>query len=177
MIIQLYHGTSTKNADKIMQSGFKQKKSNWEGKIESKKGFIYLTSAYSVYYGSQAAKEGDKFGSIVKVEVNSKDLYPDEDYIWFKHGIEHDQINLEEYKHLGLESLEKMGTCSIKLGSTIQVLGRKDFVIGEMYQYSDPSVSPMNYGILGAYYRELSRRIYEGEELETLLIASWLGKK
>lgn len=143
--IILYHGTSFSNADKIEAEGFKQAKSNWEGDVVSKKGFIYLTSAYSVYFGACASKEGDKLASIIQVEVDERDLYPDEDYIAWKFKFANPDIELEDYKRYALESLNRLGNVSIKLGSKIDIIGRKDFEVAKMWRYSDPSISPLNF--------------------------------
>lgn len=174
MKIQLYHGTSSANADKIIKDGFAKGKDNWDGIRKSIRGHVYMTTAYSVFYATNAVKDGDELASIIKVEVDENDIYPDEDYLIFKYGLVSGKRLVLPHKYLGKESLEKLGTCSIRLNSEIKILGRKDFKWKEMFAYSDPSIHPMNYAILGAYYRELSRRIYDGESLEGLLITNYL---
>ncbi|KKL61808.1 hypothetical protein LCGC14_2191630, partial [marine sediment metagenome] len=57
-----YHGTSKENADDILKNGFKDRvnagKKNWDGKILSQAGFIYLTRAYPFFYGMNACDDG-----------------------------------------------------------------------------------------------------------------------
>lgn len=156
MKLQLYHGTSPKNADAILKDGFKDRvaanKKNWSGKIISQAGFVYLTTAYPFFYAMNASK--GRTASVIKVEVDSKDLYPDEDILRFA-GIK-GPIELEDYKANGELSLMKLGNVAVKPEAIIRILGRKDFDSVEMAGFSDPSMSPINYRILGAYYRELT---------------------
>ena len=176
MKIQLYHGTTTENADRIMREGFKDrvkaKRSNWTGKVKSMQGFIYLTTAYPFYFAQCSAKAGDKSASIIKVVVETHDLYPDEDYIRYANRnletFNPDEINLEDYKHAFDLSLKNLGCVAIKDSSFIGLVGRKDFDWHEMWQYSDPSISPMNYAILGNYYRELTDKWWNGEDWKSV---------
>ena len=69
--ITLFHGTSQTNAEKIMNKGFIPDKAyNWN--VHSKKGFVYLSSAYSPFY---AMSNGARKLALIKVEVDSKHLY------------------------------------------------------------------------------------------------------
>jgi len=72
-----YHGTSEENAKKIMQEGFKLgQKANW--KVKSKDGFVYFSSAYAPFY---AMKHSTRKLALIKVEIDSIDLYPEDDWL------------------------------------------------------------------------------------------------
>lgn len=173
--IYLYHGTSFDSARLIVngtlanKGGFKDRDetgvSNWgkdkdgvvEGK-ESQKGFVYLTRAYPFFYGQAAASDNDKVACVLKVRVKKTDLYPDEDYLREKGIVGQDEeINLEDYKEYALASLKELGNVAIKTKdinkSTFRV---KEFDIAEMYHYSDPTMSTLNYRFCGGYYRKLT---------------------
>lgn len=165
--ITLYHGTSVANADAIMTEGFKDRvgsgRSNWEGDALSIEGFVYLTSAYAFYF-AQCAAAGDEKASIIKVEIDVADVYPDEDILrFFGDG----SRELEKRKDLGQVSLERLGNVAVK-PDRIRIVGRKDFSVGEMWRYSDPSISPLNYKILGGYYRKLVDTFFEGGDWRAL---------
>jgi len=170
MKIELYHGTSKKNADLILKQGFKDrvnsKESNWEDKKISQKGFVYLTNAYPFFYGSNAGEEEDNEGSVLKVIVDTKNLYPDEDMLRCL-GLK-GNIDLEDYKYEGKASLRMLGNIAIKPKHIEKILGRKDFNIVELFMYSDPSISVMNYEIMGKYYRDLTNDWWEGKKLKRL---------
>lgn len=180
MKIYLYHGTSIRNADKIMRHGFKDRvgsgKSNWEKRVESMPGFVYLTTAYSFFFAMNAAK--GKNASIIKVEVDTDDLFPDEDMFYFKYGntFKITEYDIEQMQHLSSESLRLFGNVSAR-PEAIKVVGRKDFNVVEMSRFSDPSISPMNYKLLGEYYRTLTDKWFSGEDWETLNSVDFLMQK
>ena len=85
--MDLYHGTSTEHLDVILRDGLlpraKTKHSgNWEGRIQSKSEFVYLTTASPVYYAYAAAAERDDEDLVViQVDPFNLELFPDEDFI------------------------------------------------------------------------------------------------
>jgi hypothetical protein len=166
--IILYHGTSEANAKKIEKEGFiLGKKYNW--KIKSKKGFVYLSSAYAPFYAMNCDKNGNDL-AIVKVEVDEEDLYPEDDFIMYvlKKPVytqeELDNINLEDYKHLWKASLKYMGNVAVK-SDKIKIIGIKYFNGRYLIYKCDPVISPINFQIMGDYYKELSEWIFEGKEI------------
>lgn len=164
MKIELYHGTSKENADLILKEGFKDRveanKRNWDGRILSQAGFVYLSRVYPFFYGSNASPDNEKEASVLKVVVDTKNLYPDEDVL--RHaGIEGD-IDLEDYKHHGKLSLKALGNIAVRPEHIEKILGRKDFNVFEMAMYSDPSMSPINYKIMGGYYKKLTDTWWKG---------------
>lgn len=158
MLIQLYHGTSVKNAERILKEGLKDriksKRKNWKNEIESQSGFIYLTRAYPFFYAMNAANS-DKEASVLLVEVDTEDLYPDEDFLR-EAGLKSQKIDIRDYKKLASLSLEKLGNVAIQPSKIKRIIGHKTFKTGEMIWYSDPSMSMYNYMFLGNYYRELT---------------------
>lgn len=75
--MKLYHGTSGQTARIIKKEGFKpDKRYNWN--VKSKKGFVYLSVAYAPFY---AMRHNTNELAIIKVEVDTKDLYPEDDFL------------------------------------------------------------------------------------------------
>jgi len=126
-----------------------------------------LTIAYPFFYGGNAAKENDSKAVVIRVEVDEKDLYPDEDFIiqvLKQQGNDIEKIDsIEDYKDNGLNSLKHMGNVAVK-PDKIKVLDMKEFDITEMCIWCDPSMSIMNFKILGGYYKSLVNNWYNGRE-------------
>jgi len=176
----LYHGTTAKNARRIMKEGFVTgKKYNW--KVKSKPGFVYLSKAYAPFYAQNAGKEYDK--AIIKVEVKKKDLYPEDDFIMYALGKpsytqkDLDEISLEKFKEFASLSLKYMGN-SCARPEDIKVVGCTYFSDKRLWQRCDPCITPMNFKILGTYYEALTKWIYMGKKPEKFkTIDEWLFKK
>ena len=167
-MITLYHGTSIQNANKIMQEGFtsRKDKGNWKEEYISKEDFVYFTSAYPFFYGSNASEENDKQASVIKIEIEEKYLYPDEDFIIQAGSSAHipKNLDLERYKHHGIDSLNRMGNVAIKDLDKIKIISRKDFDIIEMALWCDPCMSIMNFMIMGEYYKNLVSNWFSNKE-------------
>lgn len=161
MKVELYHGTNPTNLKSILKSGFKDRvasgKSNWADDIKSKEGFVYLTNAYPFFYAMSCSR--GKVGSVIKVEVDTKDLYPDEDFLAQALHYERDEIkniDIVKYKHSADLSLQYLGNVCIRAEKIKKILGHREFNVGEAIRYSDPSITIMNYKIMGEYYRNLT---------------------
>jgi hypothetical protein len=162
-----YHGTSKENAEAIMKEGFKlDKKTNWE--VKSKKGFVYFSLAYAPFYAMNASDETDL--AIVKVEIDIKDLYPEDDFIMRKLGKpvytqeEIDSIDFEKYKIFWAESLKTMGNVAAK-PETVKVIGIGVFDGDKLIFKCDPTISPTNYAVMGFYYKDLTEWLYQGKDV------------
>lgn len=162
----LYHGTSEKNAKQIEKEGFVVgKKYNW--KVKSKEGFIYLSLSYAPFY---AMNTNSKRLALIKVEVDEKDLYPEDDFLMFafrKQVYTHkelNKINFEFFKKYWKESLKYMGNVAVK-PDKIKIMGVTYFDGRNMIYKCDPVISPMNFLIMGKYYEELSNWIFEGKDI------------
>ena len=161
----LYHGTNPTFGKSIMENGFLDRvgsrKSNWSKDIQSKEGFVYLTSAYAFYYAVACSK--GKKGAIIQVDIKEEDLYPDEDFIMQANKLSKKEtalIDLEDYKHISMLSLNHLGTVCAK-PDKITVTGYREFDINEIIRYSDPIITLMNYRILGGYYKRLTTTWFE----------------
>lgn len=166
--MELYHGTSVESARKILKGGFKYGvKYNWVGKIKSKKGLIYLSLAYAPYY-AMAAKSPSKMRAIVKVRVDKRNLYPDEDFLYataIGSKVYTPKFDLKQYKHLAGASLKYLGNvCAFP--EDIKVIGIREFNAERLFMVCDPSITPINYAIMGNYYRKLTEWIYKGRKPE-----------
>lgn len=179
-MITLYHGTSVKHLEAILRDGLQPRKvhgnSNWAGKIASKKDFVYLTDAYPVYFAWAAAK-ADEDLAIIRVEVDEKQLYPDEDYIAlclkthdpFCKNIPLDEIgemtNLEDYRKNWVESLTFNGKVAIKGVTAKQITGhvviKHDDMNAILATGGDSVPSPLPYKILGGQYRQVIGVMFE----------------
>ena len=161
----LYHGTSAENARIIKKEGFaSDKKYNW--KIKSKKGFVYLSSAYSPFY---AMNHNTHELALVKCEVAVDDCYPEDDFLMMvlqKYPYtqkELDAIDFEMHKNLGIHSLLYLGNIAIK-PENIKVLGIRYFSGKGLLYICDPVISPTNFRVLGDYYKKLTDWIFEGND-------------
>lgn len=170
--MKLYHGTSVESARRIKREGFKYGvKYNWGGKIKSKKGFIYLSLAYAPFYAMTAKSSSNK-RAIVKVEVNKKNLYPDEDFLYntaFGSKVYTPGFDLKQYKHLAGMSLRYLGNVCA-LPKDIKVVGIREFDTRGLCMVCDPSITPINYKIMGHYYKKLTEWIYSGRKVEEFLL-------
>jgi len=181
--ITLYHGTSTKYLNDILSKGITprhKKESNWSGN-PSHPLMVYLSDAYPVYFAQQSVEaEGSDKPVVLEVIVDTKRLYPDEDYLeqftridpkwieieeqfgymksmeertkWFKD-------NLTDYKDHYEGSLFGLGNCCHK-----GVIKPKNIVrysvldYNQILNYSDPTITLQNYQLLGGRYRMISEK-------------------
>ena len=166
--MKLYHGTTVESARRIKREGFKYGvKYNWAGKIKSKKGYIYLSLAYAPFY-AMAAKSSSSKRAIVKVEVNKKNLYPDEDFLFFTSigmGVRDPKFDLSQYKRMADMSLRYLGNVCA-LPKDIKVVGVREFDAKRLFLVCDPTITPINYQIMGRYYRKLTEWIFSGRKVE-----------
>jgi len=167
MKLILYHGTSEKRALQIQRDGFRpDQRYNWD--VKSKKGFVYLSSAYSPFYAMAANKNGNRL-ALIKVEVDDKDIYPEDDFVMFMLGYpkynqaQLDEINLKRFKKLAKISLQYMGNVAVR-PDKVRILGVRCFD-GEMLLFKcDPVISPINFKIMGDYYKGLTEWIFNGKD-------------
>jgi hypothetical protein len=161
-----YHGTSATNARKIVKEGFKvDGKHNW--KVKSKKGFVYFSLAYAPFFAMNAG--GSKL-ALVKVSVDTEDLYPEDDFLMRALGKpvytqkELDKVDFEKYQCFWGMSLADMGSACAK-PEKIVILDVCFFDGTKLIHKCDPVISPMNYKIMGNYYKELTEWIFEGNDI------------
>ena len=164
----LYHGTSASKGRQIKKYGFITDKSyNWE--VHSKNGFVYLSYSYAPFY-AMMNKNNETDLALIRVEVKPKDLYPDDDYLMlalFNRSKytqkELDKIDMEDYKRLGKKSLEYMGNVAVKVKVANQgIKGIRYFDGSKLIYKVDPSITPINFVVMGKYYHDLTEWIYQG---------------
>jgi hypothetical protein len=179
----IYHGTSFKNLDSILNNGIDPRseicwripsdgKSNWE-EYESRDDMVYLTLAYPFYYAACVTENDDPL-VVFEIDYDKLDaskLYPDEDYI--AQGVSEQEAvplkevhfiirdNIDKWKDLWESSLEKMGNIChkgnipISYATRYTVVDPKEFNSHIYIDLLDPSICPLNYEIKGEYYRNL----------------------
>jgi hypothetical protein len=98
--------------------------------------------------------------ALIKVDVKESALYPDEDYLLHTQA-DLDRLDLENYKGFWEKSLEYLGNVSAK-PEDITILGCRVFDSTNLLAVCDPGITPINYMLMGEYYRKLTEWIYEG---------------
>lgn len=169
--MELYHGTTAANARKIKINGFQDLKKNWE--VQSKNGFVYLSTAYAPFYAMSSCKREYKL-ALIKIEVDKDSLFPDDDFVMLALGkkmytqAELDKIELEDYSHLSDKSLEYMGNAAA-YPKDCEIIGMREFDGKNLITKCDPIISPMNYMLMGNYYKRLTKWLYEGNAVENFV--------
>lgn len=194
----LYHGTSARHRSSIEQNGLMPRSatgvSNWaephDGLIESKDYLVYLTTSYPVYYALGAARNDDDL-LIVEVDVDEKDLFPDEDFLAYladqqkmfpgKTLAELNQI-LEPMDncHLTMDSLKYHGVAATRFVARDQIKRMITISCRETQLIltigGDAMPVPMNFRIFGdAYRRSIAALFDEGPEAAILVIRNMWG--
>lgn len=163
--IILYHGTSAEKARIIEKEGFVPDK-NYNWKVVSKKGYVYLSIAYAPFY---AMANGKTELAIIKVEVEEKDLFPDDDFVMITlkkpsyTQEELDKINLRRYKSYWRASLKHLGNVAVR-PKDIKIIGIRIFNGERLLFKCDPVICPDNFMIMGDYYRKLTEWIFNGKD-------------
>jgi len=168
----LYHGTSEANLDQILRVGLKprgKKKSLWT-EHPSAPNRVYLTDAYAIYFANCAVKIGER-AVILKVEVPEFKLVADEDALAQTKIVDEDfkflndldikertkfwKKNAPKYPHLAEFSLRALGNAAhmgvIKPSQIVKFVTYD--VTPEMIFGHDPTISVLNYKLLGEGYR------------------------
>lgn len=183
----LYHGTSAKNLPSIRKHGLEprgERKSEWD--VESDPNSVYLTDAYALHFASNAVGSTKSALAIIEVDTDKLDqlaLMPDEDFL------EAATRSNPEFAHIGKDmkertyyfrdngifyaqywkdSMKGLGNC--RYGDTVPVsaitriatIARKSPIIFA----SDPTITMLNYRVMGGYYRALMRHVF-GDSFDT----------
>lgn len=183
----LYHGTSAKQLSSIRKHGLQPSKhtsnNNWEN-CPANPNAVYLTNSYAHYYASCAVK-GNGDLAIVRIDTEKLDLAlfcADEDpiaQVWVNKPDKNpkglDLIKLTEEVRAEIEFFEAevsmglLGTCAY-LGAippeaidsvvTMTMKANSELV----WAGYDPTISIMNYRIIGHKYRNLMEVIFSAPD-------------
>jgi len=181
--MKLYHGTSSRHLPSILKEGLKPRRArpgNWEHTVEGCPDAVYLTAAYAHHFALQACRKNDRC-VIVEIDTDQLDsfwLVPDEDAVAFAsnmpgktlreksahyRGTLHDFAGTETYKL----SLEQLGNCCYYGAVPRRAITRiVSFDQKDVWTYSDPTITPINYHLMGEYYRALIAKTF-GDEAES----------
>lgn len=190
----LAHGTSARHLDAIRRHGLQTRQilgvpGLWD-KCPSDTRYVYLTDAYAFYFAQNACHEAGEDALIVEVEVNRGKLDADEDYLgqasvgteWetdFPNLIERTLAMREATANLPNNSrLTLMENALANLGTVrhsgpikptqIRRLARiphgdiTRIVLAEC----DPTITIMNYRIMGERYRAFQQSLFDRYPLE-----------
>lgn len=195
--MKLYHGTSARNLDKICKHGLRpravsKRKTNWVNN-PSHPDAVYLTSAYGGFYAGAACKSKEHW-AILEIDtglLNPFAFAPDEDALEqvgrYCDGIpgsmqERTKIyrkrlwnyasGITDPKDAAAVSLKVLGNCTY-LGTVpptaITRLATVDPKVAKQFVYGafDPCILLINYQIMGPWYRNTLKWLFE-EPLEEM---------
>lgn len=190
--MKLYHGTSARHLPSILQDGLKprgKQKGNWDHTTLSNPDVVYLTNAYALHFAIVAAKEEEDL-LVVEVDTDksvwvSMNMVPDEDFLeqisrkvgpapldkpmayrtrWYRKR----QL---DFWHHWQESVNHLGTAGHYGPIPLRAITRYAVIPRERSAEltmagMDPSITLMNYRIVGPRYRNWMRWTF-GDELVT----------
>lgn len=177
----LYHGTSAKHLDEIIEDGLKPTSlsvstSHWE--CESNPNLVYLSDTYALYYALVAGMEHKEDAVVFKLDSPVCTMYPDEDYMAQQYPFSHDLIgdtksyrdtmfSLEKEKRieLSLESLNRLGTVSTPYVKPEQLLSYTripyESIMDIVMMECDPIITLMNHRYLSKSYQEGLKNLHK----------------
>lgn len=184
--MKLYHGTSETAAKAILAAGEikprGRKKSNWK-EHPSKSTYVYMTTAYALYFGMTAIKDKNDRIAVFEIDLDSLDednFRPDEDFIeqYSRKNVPDPNVGLktrtanarkitDKLAYAWEDSLEFMGTmahCGAIPKSAISRVAIFDPKLVPMISMSalDPAISHLNYKFCGDRYKAITRWLFTG---------------
>jgi len=184
----LYHGTTASRLEQILESGITprgRRKGNWQHTVNSHPKAVYLTNAYALHYGKCSIKKNDERVLILEIDGDALDpnlFGPDEDFLeqatrkspafpeihgldmvhrtkWFRERL------IREFQHAWETSLECLGNITYHDIIPRTAILRHAVIPVEdplVMWACDPTITVLNYSIMGEYYRQLTRYVFEG---------------
>lgn len=174
---------------------------NWHHSVPSNPECVYLTDAYAGYFAAVAADDEDEM-AIIEIETDDLEtsfMCPDEDFmeqasrgqtldgegfedlvacgddmkartIWFRN-------NISAFGHMWENSIKHLGTCCYYSGIDQCDILRVSFIkqkdaANMLMMAMDPSISLMNYQIMGNKYRTLTQW-FMGETVDSASLSNW----
>lgn len=169
----LYHGTSSNRLDAILRDGIlpqKEDYGNWGNTVPSKNGLIYLSECYALHFAGAACNNWGGVPVVFMVDIPFERLYPDEDGLAQYYVMEHGgdlmevtrNLNPLNLKYLTKQSLNLIGNCSCTNVWKTEIIAYVRFhEAGSLIRYTDASISILNYHVLGRYYRDMHRWLFD----------------
>lgn len=171
----LYHGTSRKHLESILENGIlptskSNNVSNWD--LESAKDKVYLSNTYALHYSFCAAQDDDD-AVVIKVDIDEDLMFPDEDFLgqadrdfgdlikateFYRDSLEvifsPEQINL-----LAKRSLMHLGNVAVSQVTKEQlvsytIIPSEEIVRIVIEEGCNPSVTMLHHQILGYRYQD-----------------------
>lgn len=194
--MRLYHGTSPAAALRIAREGLRPRAAgdgNWEDH-PSREDAVYLTNAYAFFFADVATAKQveadlyDEAVAVVEVDVDAANLRPDEDYLEqsgrvHEDGVEGDmgvrtkwyRDRLDDFAWAWRDSLDHLGNAS-HVGAIPAERVRRIALIANPAARTlralvgDPTITLLNYYLMGSVYRASLRWIFdEGATVDDLL--------
>lgn len=175
----LYHGTTSRHLDSIREHGllprYDERPTRWDDN-PSATDRVYLTNAYAVWFAWTAAEAGEK-GVVVAVDVEEEFLVADEDYLaqtnWQDEALAFLQdMSLEQrtlywkerapsFPAMAQHSLTNLGTVA-HMGPCLDIVKIVEFDPLVAIDH-DPTISLMNFRMLGGQYRAMTKDFVESD--------------
>lgn len=179
----LAHGTRLYTAERALKQGLRPRAAGRPGNYPaypSGRGRVYLTAAYALYFAQVAAR--DRRVALVAVDSNvlaaTGGLLPDEDALeqtlgyqegapagraartrWFRDHADKWAAAGYDYRY----SLRALGNCAFKGTVAPSAITRiVHYNLDTFHEYlamSDPTISFLNFAIMGPFYTELQRML------------------
>lgn len=182
----LYHGTRAGALPSILAHGLRPRRDrgaagNWKHSVESNSRAVYLTDAYALHFATNALGARREDLLVLEIDFRTLDparLAPDEDFLeqatrgrpehacagatmkartqWFRKRAHSD------FSIYWLESLRGLGTCTYYGAIPPEAIHRWARLpcAHPLVRMSDPTITLMNYAIMGEYYRRLTQYIF-----------------
>lgn len=192
--MKLYHGTTLKVARRAMKSGLKprgRRKGNWDHTVLSRPDCVYLTNAYPLYFMFAAVDTAEEdFGAVIEIDtdlLNLAYLLPDEDAVaqtnrdseygdslldrtaYFRDNLVHMFLGTTVWE----QSLAALGTCCYfgvippeAITRYVRINRKKNTHLQLDF---DPTITCMNFRLLGNRYRACSIALFGDEPGEDLI--------
>lgn len=184
--MKLYHGTTIKKLTRIMKIGLEPRRSrtgNWKhNNAPSRTDCVYMTNAYAIFFALNASNVASEDPCVLEIDtlkLKLSCLLPDEDFLeqatrgmgdapldwpmlkrtaWYR-------ARLEQFSSFWEKSLKHLGNCSYKGTIPVEAITRIA-VIDQTdqaefcWQALDPSITLMNYHIVGTKYRGMTKWLF-----------------